>query len=515
MCGLVGLIDPFIGKLEIDILEQMLYADALRGFHSTGVSAFYKDNIKNQNTVLTVKDALPAAHFMSLREYDDWVTEVLRKNTRILMGHNRLATRGKINRNSSHPFIVANIVLAHNGSLIQYNNLPNHQYFSVDSHAIAYSMADLGVEETVARLDGAFALTWIDRGKGTFNIIRNTQRPLSLRTNAGNTRAAWASEEMMLDWILNRKGQLYSLKDKWEVDPGHWLEFDLNSREPADFQTWKLDMYKPKTYNTQHSNANNNNRGGGDNHGYQGNQRKGGKQQQQRQQQSPIIMPDASQNKQLPAANGDGGGVPSSGETKRDLQKAAKLEEFGLIRGEKFRFHAYVFTPYTPTDPHSLGFVDGNMERDPYLAVEIHQVSIEDFIEQATYVAQASAISNYNTYDTLIGDNMELIELPDSHPAKERIKRDHPDRMDTDAESAPPFDEEEDTGERFIGPTGRSMTKKDMVYLCRHGCCNCDDPIEEDEYDSIGWTQSGAPLCKTCQGQYDGIFVMNQGGRLH
>jgi len=51
-------------------------------------------------------------------------------------------------------------------------------------------------------LDGAFSLVWHDTRNNTLNFARNDERPLCLAYAHGIVY--WASEELMLRWLLDR-----------------------------------------------------------------------------------------------------------------------------------------------------------------------------------------------------------------------------------------------------------------------------------------------------------------------
>ena len=130
MCGLVAIISKnqhgFLfndGKL----FEQMLYADALRGMDSTGIYGINKyGNLK------MVKAAKAAAEFIGTKTFQDFKNEIVNK-FRVVVGHNRAATKGATTDDNAHPFIEDHICLVHNGTLHTHKHLADKE---VDSHAI-------------------------------------------------------------------------------------------------------------------------------------------------------------------------------------------------------------------------------------------------------------------------------------------------------------------------------------------------------------------------------------------
>ncbi|MSE24831.1 hypothetical protein GKC32_10305, partial [Lactobacillus curvatus] len=80
--------------------------------------------------------------------------EMMRASLCVLMGHNRWATKGKINERNAHPFEHDHIIGAHNGTLRNQHLLPNHLDFEVDSDNIFHAMSTIGVDATIAKTSG-------------------------------------------------------------------------------------------------------------------------------------------------------------------------------------------------------------------------------------------------------------------------------------------------------------------------------------------------------------------------
>lgn len=196
MCGLLGMAG-MIGQKEKTAFEQMLYAGALRGWHSTGVASV---NIQGNPSIF--KLALPAVDFLDSKK----CTNLLVGSHNVLLGHNRSATRGAVSHRNAHPFENERVVGAHNGTLTGQWRLPDHKDFDVDSENIFHSIAVQGVDATYKVLDGAAALVWYDKIERTMNFLRNDERDLFYAWSKDKKTLMWASEWGMMCWIAGRNG---------------------------------------------------------------------------------------------------------------------------------------------------------------------------------------------------------------------------------------------------------------------------------------------------------------------
>ena len=71
-----------------------------------------------------------------------------------------------------------------------------------------------GVLKTVPKLCGAYCLVWTDTEEGTFNMIRNKERPMFTAKAKGGGAMLYASEEWMLHAAFNRNGLEMESKPK-------------------------------------------------------------------------------------------------------------------------------------------------------------------------------------------------------------------------------------------------------------------------------------------------------------
>ena len=196
MCGLVGLLSKSINGMsntQTEVFSTLLFLDQLRGDDSTGAFC-----VTLEGDVHLAKEASDATRFINKPEYLTLARKAYTSGA-ALIGHNRKATRGTINDENAHPFVVDdNIVLVHNGGVFgDHKKLKDTE---VDSHAIAHVIHEEGdVTKAMNKIDAAYALIWYDFKGETINLIRNKHRPLWWV----EVSDSWliCSEKAMLDFV--------------------------------------------------------------------------------------------------------------------------------------------------------------------------------------------------------------------------------------------------------------------------------------------------------------------------
>jgi hypothetical protein len=200
MCGLVGLVNKQMygfTKEHQEVFSTLLFLDFLRGSDSTGVFG-----IHNDGDVLLAKEASNPLDFMKTEAYDNIMQKSWTRGN-ALIGHNRKATRGVVNDENAHPFVVDDkIVLVHNGTM--YGDHKKMADVEVDSHAIAHVIHEKNgdVASALSSFDAAYALIWYDFERATLNFVRNMARPLWWMETS--TAYIWSSEKCMLDFVKAR-----------------------------------------------------------------------------------------------------------------------------------------------------------------------------------------------------------------------------------------------------------------------------------------------------------------------
>ena len=161
MCGLVGI----VGEVNADILIEFLQYLEYRGYDSAGIALLSNNDIrliKAIGTINNLKDKVS-----SLKLENSYHTGI---------GHTRWATHGKPTENNTHPILVNNIMVVHNGIIENYASIKadlEKEYTfksATDTEVIAalvdssYSQTnDLlsAIQKTVKRLKGKFAFAVI------------------------------------------------------------------------------------------------------------------------------------------------------------------------------------------------------------------------------------------------------------------------------------------------------------------------------------------------------------------
>lgn len=186
-----------------DALAAMLYLDTWRGRDSTGVAA-----IRHNADTDILKSTVPGYEFVEGPKLE----QHLKLNDFLWIGHNRAGTIGKNIKTNAHPFSIDDedgcclIVGAHNGTLKNKHVLTDHVQFGTDSEALFNEIALNGIEDTIAKVEGAWALTYYDHIEEELRFIRNKERPLFYAFEEGRKTLFWASEMWMLKVATSRAG---------------------------------------------------------------------------------------------------------------------------------------------------------------------------------------------------------------------------------------------------------------------------------------------------------------------
>lgn len=198
MCGHVGIAGNLEYKDEA-LIKRLLVFDYFRGPDSTGFAA-----LKKSGEAKIAKIASHPLNLFDLKRFNDALSAF---SSLAFIGHNRFATKGKVNDTNAHPYVYDHIVGAHNGTLEKKSwealNKMLGEDTDVDSKAIIACIAKFGIEETVSKLEGAWALVWLDTEKKTLNFLRNDERSLWYSMTEKFDKIFWSSEYKMMDLAIH------------------------------------------------------------------------------------------------------------------------------------------------------------------------------------------------------------------------------------------------------------------------------------------------------------------------
>ena len=241
MCGIVGVVSKHTNGLsnpEIDMFENMLFVDTMRGWDSTGV--FGVDHLGN---VGIAKAAMHGPDFICTDEFKVFKRAAVKDGV-FVVGHNRAATRGSVTDDNAHPFYVDDkVVLVQNGSW-----KGSHKHIKdveVDSHAIAHLLADnADVEDAMKQVNAAYALVWYNVETEELCLLRNHERPLYI-AEFMHSGFMFASEVETIMYAAAKSNSPKFKKDPYQL-PVNTLMTVKFTRQGAEVTTKEINPY-PKS----------------------------------------------------------------------------------------------------------------------------------------------------------------------------------------------------------------------------------------------------------------------------
>lgn len=236
MCGIVGYIstdDKVHPMAKRHFSDYALMLDTLRGSDSTGII-----RVNNEFDVHVTHTTASGRKFVHTEEYDKWMDEF---DGWCMIGHNRAATAGSVKLENAHPFTFGEVTMVHNGTL--YNKGASVPGFDpkleVDSMQIARALSEIGpdhkaVADMLEKIDGSFALVWVDRRDSSVNMCRNSSRPIHFGFNSAKDIMWFMSDGNHLKAVT---GSLYKSPSKvdtiYALDKHKLLKFKKGSLVPG------------------------------------------------------------------------------------------------------------------------------------------------------------------------------------------------------------------------------------------------------------------------------------------
>jgi predicted glutamine amidotransferase len=220
MCGIVGCMGQ-LSQQDEKVLQQLLIVDSLRGDHSTGIAV-----VPRVGDVQVAKQLGDPFQLFETRQYE----QALKGINRAIIGHNRYATQGAVNRKNAHPFEFDTLVGVHNGTLTNKFRLDDSIQYQVDSENLYHHINKKGLKDALSLINGAWALVWWDKINETMNFLRNKERTLYFTAVKDNRAIYWASEAWMLKSILTRNNIEHSEPVMFAEDKHYAFSIDSTGK---------------------------------------------------------------------------------------------------------------------------------------------------------------------------------------------------------------------------------------------------------------------------------------------
>ena len=239
MCGIFGAISTSLTMTERENVQQLGMMAALRGIDSTGIC--YLHTKKNKTKWEISKRLGNPVSFLTCPKINGQLNF---DQPFVIMGHARAATQGSINEHNAHPIKEGPIIGCHNGTIWKWGPNKKEEDISSDSRVLFRKIAEGGLQTALEDAGdlAAYALSWINLNQMTFNLIRNSRRPLHVMWNAAGNTMYWASERGMLCWLAERSN--YSFKAPEAIPEHTHIRLRLGNMTPL---VSKLEI-KPKVY---------------------------------------------------------------------------------------------------------------------------------------------------------------------------------------------------------------------------------------------------------------------------
>lgn len=550
MCGIIGVASTGI-LVENDkkYFRQALFCDQLRGVDSTGIFSVNKNPVPEVNIF---KRAYPAHDFLDMKPVDRMIGAL--GSTRVMVGHNRAATKGSVNNSNAHPFQFGDITMVHNGTLLNYSRLPGYTYAENDSKLLCRGIAELGIQGAIDCIEGAWSLVWHDAIENTLNFLRNGQRPMALASNKGRKDLYFASELMMLDWLTARNSIVVDEILNTQVNQHIKLSLDEAAFNPVIKEVVRKKIhYSAGTGGQSKKPANDKNVG--------------------QQGEQNVKARDTLLASKLREIESEGTPVPRV--------------------GMKCKAYMYNITPYKSSS--KLGVMLGTMTKSPWLTCELHNQKVANFAEgyyefqvcgqriegglatgclellgHAPRLVGGKADHPLEVLPKVVGNNDKAVEVnktivkkplselakkltassvklgsrpvtltlvtqtPNStnkaplasvsindwraqqkkHSAPKVIEHDVGSKImdgliDEDDHGYDDVDVAIDPDFPYVGADGCFLSQDVYDTLTRHGCCQCSGNISDDDAPDLLWVDTVSPLCLSCQAEQEYGGSMN------
>ena len=163
----------------------------------------------------------------------------------VLMGHARYPTRGGVTLKDTHPHNIGHIVGMHNGTMSVVNGAVVSKEEN-DSRLLFECLQKEGLQTTLQRAVGEYALSWLDMKEGTINFYRNHGRPLWFAAFKGGGGTIWYASEPEYLYIILDKMYPGDKIEVSELPPFHHLAFKVPATS-GNVHPFKFEKVIPQT----------------------------------------------------------------------------------------------------------------------------------------------------------------------------------------------------------------------------------------------------------------------------
>lgn len=210
MCGIFGILKgvkkedqkkhaPALTKF----FGEACIVGSLRGTDSTGLF-----QIDYENNIYTQKAPISGVYFAQMKDASSYIVDA--GDSRVTIGHHRLATHGSVCYDNAHPFTIYRddgnyLVGVHNGVMGKYKTKEDDRTFEVDSEWALYRITRDGLDAFKDFDSSAsFVFAYFDSFYNKFYLAANGARSIAFGFVKNADIMVMASERGMLEWLAER-----------------------------------------------------------------------------------------------------------------------------------------------------------------------------------------------------------------------------------------------------------------------------------------------------------------------
>ena len=174
MCGIWGFFGkPTDIKRTTTLIKSLAVESQVRGTDSTG---FFAENKEND---FLVKSVQAPGRFIKNKEID----KAIQEGCYAFLGHNRLASCGKVINANAHPFCGEKYALIHNGHISQKNLLAskyriNKMEGDTDSETLLRALEKVSYLKTVLSQITGYSIVLFNRNENKLIFARDSRYPM-------------------------------------------------------------------------------------------------------------------------------------------------------------------------------------------------------------------------------------------------------------------------------------------------------------------------------------------------